>query len=388
MMEKRPKVLSILGSTGSIGTSTLEVVRANPGRFVVRALAAGNNVELLKEQVREFAPLFVSVATIDAARALRAALPGTVTVGSGVDGAVEAATMEGVDTVLSAITGAAGLVPTMAAIMAGKDIALANKETLVLAGPLVMEEVERHGCRLLPVDSEHSAVFQSIAGHRSSDIKRIILTASGGPFLNTPLSALANVTPEEAVRHPRWKMGRRISVDSATLVNKGLEVIEASYLFGLPPSRISVAVHPQSVVHSMVEYIDGSIVAQMSNPDMKGPIAYALSYPERIDSVTPPLSLAGLKLEFMDPDAERFPCLGLSYKALEMGGTATAVLNAADEVAVEMFLKGRLPFAEIYRVLSEVLSAHSPGPVRSVEDVLEADSWARQKALGLIKCLN
>ena len=388
MMEKRPKLLAILGSTGSIGTSTLDVVRTNPGRFAVRSLAAGNNLKLLTEQVREFSPSFVSVATYEAAGALRGALPETVTVGYGVDGAVQAATFEGVETVLSAITGAAGLVPTMAAIKAGKDIALANKETLVLAGPLVMEEVKRHGVKLLPVDSEHSAVFQSIAGHRDSDIRRIILTASGGPFLSTPLSALSSVTPEEAVKHPRWKMGRRISVDSATLVNKGLEVIEASYLFGLPPSRISVTIHPQSIVHSMVEYIDGSIVAQMSNPDMKGPIAYALSYPERIDSVTPPLSLSGLTLEFREPDAERFPCLGLSYEALRMGGTATAVLNAADEVAVEMFLKGRLPFAEIYRVLSEVLSAHSPGPVRSVGDVLGADAWAREAARGLIKCLN
>jgi 1-deoxy-D-xylulose-5-phosphate reductoisomerase len=388
MMEKRPKVLAILGSTGSIGRNTLEVVRANPEKFSVAALAAGNNIELVKEQAREFGPSFVSVATKEAADVLRAALPRSVKVGYGVDGATEAATIEGAGMVLSAISGAAGLVPTMAAIRAGKDIALANKETLVLAGPLVMEEVARRGIKLLPVDSEHSAVFQSLAGHRNADIKRIILTASGGPFLNTPIEALRTVTVAEALRHPRWKMGKRISIDSATLVNKGLEVIEASYLFDLPPSKISVAIHPQSVVHSMVEYIDGSIVAQMSNPDMKGPIAYALSYPERIDAGTPPLDLSRLTLEFTAPDLKRFPCLGLSYDALTMGGTATAVLNAADEVAVEMFLKGALPFTEIYRVLSGVLSRHSPAPVRSVADVLEADAWAREEARGLIKCLN
>lgn len=387
MMEKRPKVLAILGSTGSIGTSTLEVVRANPALFSVATLAAGNNIGLVKEQVREFRPSFVSVATREAAETLRAALPHTVTVSHGTDGAIEAATAGGVEMVVSAISGAAGLIPTMAAIKAGKDIALANKETLVLAGPLVMEEVARRGVRLLPVDSEHSAVFQSMAGHRDSDVKRIILTASGGPFLDTPVESLASVTPAEALRHPRWKMGKKISIDSATLVNKGLEVIEASYLFGLPPSKISVTIHPQSVVHSMVEYIDGSIVAQMSTPDMKGPIAYALSYPERIDSGAAPLNLTGLMLEFREPDAGRFPCLGLSFEALSMGGTATAVLNAADEVAVEEFLKGTLPFAEIYRVLSGVLSAHSPAPVRSVEDVLEADAWARDRARGLIKSL-
>lgn len=388
MKDTGQKKIAILGSTGSIGRNTLEVVRKHPCRFKVVSLAAGASIDLLKEQVREFQPRFVSVSTEDAAEALRRALPGSVSVGCGSKGAVEAATLDDADMVVSAISGAAGLVPTMAAIKAGKDIALANKETLVLAGPIVMEEVKKRGVRLLPVDSEHSAVFQSLAGHRKDDIKRVILTASGGPFLNSELSTLQSVTPEEALRHPKWNMGKKISIDSATLVNKGLEVIEASFLFDLPPAKISVAIHPQSVVHSMVEYIDGSIVAQMSNPDMKGPIAYALSYPERITAGTPPLSLAGLTLEFRDPDDKRFPCLGLSYEALKMGGSATAVLNAADEVAVEMFLKGGLPFTEIYRVLKEVLGRHTPVAVKSVEDVLKADEWARNEARGLIKCLN
>jgi len=388
MMEKRPKVLAILGSTGSIGTSTLDVVRANPDKFVVASLSAGSNIELVKAQVAEFSPSFVSVASKEAASALKDAISEKVTVGYGVEGATRAATIDGVEVVLSAISGAAGLVPTMAAIEAGKDIALANKETLVLAGPLVMDEVAKRGVRLLPVDSEHSAVFQSLAGHRDADIRRIILTASGGPFLNATDEELASVTPSQALNHPKWKMGKKISVDSATLVNKGLEVIEASYLFGLPPSKISVTIHPQSIVHSMVEYIDGSIVAQMSNPDMKGPIAYALSYPERIASVTPPLKLPGLTLEFREPDAARFPCLGLSYDALASGGTATAVLNAADEVAVEEFLKGTLRFTDIYRVLSEVLSRYAPVPVVSVEAVLEADAWARSQARAVIKSLN
>ncbi|MBI5587090.1 MAG: 1-deoxy-D-xylulose-5-phosphate reductoisomerase [Deltaproteobacteria bacterium] len=387
-MDTGQKALAVLGSTGSIGRNTLEVVRANPLKFTVASLAAGNNLELLKEQALEFKPSFVSVATPEAAQELRSSLPSAVTVGYGVDGAVEAATLEVVEMVLSAISGSSGLIPTMAAIKGGKDIALANKETLVMAGPLVMAEVKKRGVRLLPVDSEHSAVFQSLTGHRRCDIKRIILTASGGPFLKTPAEALATVTPAEALRHPKWKMGRKISVDSATLVNKGLEVIEASYLFELPPSKISVAIHPQSIVHSMVEYIDGSIVAQMSNPDMKGPIAYALSYPERIEAGTPPLNLSGLTLEFMEPDAERFPCLGLSYEALRMGGSATAVLNAADEVAVEMFLKGGLSFTEIYRVVSEVLGRHRASEINSIDDVLEADAWARDAARGLIKYLN
>ncbi len=379
----RKKGISILGSTGSIGKNTLEVVRMHQDRFTVVSLAAGNNVGLLKEQVEEFRPAFVSAGDKSAASALKNALSIPVEVGFGAEGATRAAAFEGVQMCVSAISGAAGLLPTMAAIRAGVDIALANKETLVLAGPLVMEEVKKRGVKLLPVDSEHSAVYQSIAGHRPEDIRRVILTASGGPFLRTPIEEFAGITPEAALKHPRWKMGRKISIDSATLVNKGLEVIEARWLFDVPPDKITVVIHPQSIVHSMVEYIDGSIMAQMGNPDMKGPIAYALSWPERIDSGTPRLGLKGLSLDFLDPDPVRFPCLSMAYEALRTGGTAPAVLNAADEVAVAMFLEGALPFTGISSVIREVVEGFSHGDIRSIEDVLEADRAAREAASSL-----
>lgn len=377
------KGISILGSTGSIGRNTLEVVRMHPERFKVVSLAAGSNIALLKEQIEEFRPAFVSVTDKNATEALRASLSVPVEVGFAMEGAERAAAFEGVQMCVSAIAGAAGLLPTMAAIRAGIDIALANKETLVLAGPLVMAEVKRRGIRLLPVDSEHSAVYQSIAGHRPEDIRRIILTASGGPFLKTPLHEFQNLTPREALNHPRWKMGKKITVDSATLVNKGLEVIEAKWLFDVPADKISVVIHPQSIVHSMVEYVDGSIMAQMGNPDMKGPIAYALSWPERIDSGAAPLGFQGLNLEFLDPEPERFPCLGLAFDALKMGGTAPAVLNAADEVAVGMFLDGALPFTGIYRVIREVMERLGSSRLASIEDVVEADTRAREAARAL-----
>jgi len=379
----RKKGISILGSTGSIGTNTLDVVRMHPERFAVVSLAAGNNVELVKKQVEEFRPSFVSVFDEKAASALKASVSVPVEVGFGVEGATRAAAFEGVQMCVSAISGAAGLLPTMAAIRAGVDIALANKETLVLAGQLVMDEVKKRGVKFLPVDSEHSAVYQSMAGHRPQDIRRVILTASGGPFLNTPLEEFASITPEAALKHPRWKMGRKISIDSATLVNKGLEVIEARWLFDVPPDKITVVIHPQSIVHSMVEYIDGSIMAQMGCPDMKGPIAYALSWPERIDSGTPQLGFKGLSLEFLDPDPVRFPCLTLAYEALRTGGTAPAVLNAADEVAVAMFLEGRLPFTGISALIRGVVEEFPHNEVRSIEDVLEADRAAREAASSL-----
>lgn len=379
----RKKGISILGSTGSIGTNTLDVVRMHPERFAVVSLAAGNNVELVKKQVEEFRPSFVSVFDEEAASALKASVCVPVEVGFGVEGATRAAAFEGVQMCVSAISGAAGLLPTMAAIRAGVDIALANKETLVLAGQLVMDEVKKRGVKFLPVDSEHSAVYQSMAGHRPQDIRRVILTASGGPFLNTPLEEFASITPEAALKHPRWKMGRKISIDSATLVNKGLEVIEARWLFDVPPDKITVVIHPQSIVHSMVEYIDGSIMAQMGCPDMKGPIAYALSWPERIDSGTPQLGFKGLSLEFLDPDPVRFPCLTLAYEALRTGGTAPAVLNAADEVAVAMFLEGRLPFTGISALVRGVVEGFPHSEVRSIEDVLEADRAAREAASSL-----
>jgi 1-deoxy-D-xylulose-5-phosphate reductoisomerase len=379
------KGVAILGSTGSIGLSTLEVIRRHPGRFRVVTLAAGTNTELLKEQIEEFRPEFVSVMTEEAAGIIKRACGSRVEVGFGLEGSSRAAAHEGANITVSAIVGAAGLIPTLAAIKAGKDIALANKETLVTAGHIVMEEVRKQGVRLLPVDSEHSAVFQILQGHRREDIRRIILTASGGPFLNLPLDGLENVTPDEALKHPNWKMGKRITIDSATLMNKGFEVIEARWLFDLPVEKISVYIHPQSIVHSMVEYIDGSIVAQMGSSDMKGPIAYALSYPERVEAGVENFPIAGRKLEFMEPEPERFPSLALAYKALSSGGTFPAVLNAADEVAVESFLERRIPFTGIYRTLAEVLEGHSPGKADSVEDILEADRWARGMAQGVVK---
>jgi 1-deoxy-D-xylulose-5-phosphate reductoisomerase len=374
------KQISLLGSTGSIGRSTLDVVRANPGLYDVCALAAGTNTTLLFDQIDEFKPEYVSVATEAARKELRDLVPSSVEIGVGVEGAINAATYSGVTQVVSAIAGAAGLLPTMAAIRAGKDIALANKETLVMAGHLFMEAVEEAGVTLMPVDSEHSAVFQSIKGHRVSDIERVILTASGGPFLNTPKEEFAEITPESALKHPKWKMGSKISIDSATLVNKGLEVIEARWLFDLHPDKISVLVHPQSIVHSMVEYVDGSIISQLSEPDMKGPIAYALGYPGRVNSGVKRLDLTLEPLTFFAPDTERFPCLSLAFESLTTGGVAPAVLNGADEVAVEAFLNGRLSFTDIYSVLDTVLQAHAPSVPESIEEVVEADGWARRAA--------
>ena len=384
----RIKGLAILGSTGSIGRNTLDIVRRHPERFRVVSLSAGNNIRLLRRQVEEFGPRFVSLIGEGAAGSLRSHFPRSLRTGFGEEGACRAASFEGVDAVVSAISGAAGLMPTLSAIRAGKDIALANKETLVMAGPIVMEEARLGGVSIMPVDSEHSAIFQALSGQRLEDVRRIILTASGGPFLKLPLKRLTQVSPAEALRHPKWKMGRKITVDSATLVNKGLEVIEARWLFGVPPERISVLIHPQSVVHSMVEFSDGSVIAQMSSPDMKGAIAYALACPERIDSGMPPLKMRDLRLEFMEPDGRRFPCLSLCYRALQSGGAAPAVLNAADEVAVGEFLKGSIRFTDIYRVISHVLEMHRPAGgagASTVEEILSADRWAREEAGGYIR---
>ncbi len=376
------KNLAILGSTGSIGVSTLDIVAAHPDRFRVVSLSAGNNLERLEEQIRRFRPQIVSVVQPGAARDLRQRLGSDAPeVVSGVEGLIACATHGPVEMVVSAIVGAAGLVPTMAAIQAGKDIALANKETLVTAGPLVMEAVARHGVKLYPVDSEHSAIFQSLEGHRRSDVRRLILTASGGPFRNHPLSELGRVTPDDALAHPNWSMGRKISIDSASMMNKGLEVIEACWLFDLPPEKVAVHIHPQSIVHSMVEYIDGAVIAQLGIPDMKTPIAYALSYPGRLPLDLPPLDLCALKtLTFEEPDQEKFPCLALAYQAAQTGGTAPAVLNAANEVAVEAFLSGRIGFLDIATVIRRVLDRHSPLELEHINTALRADRWGREEA--------
>ena len=376
------KKLGILGSTGSIGVSTLEIVAAHPDRFRVVALTAGSNLELLKSQIEAFSPAMVAVASEESARQLKKMLPSRrPDIQFGVPGLITAATVSDIDMVVAAIVGAAGLVPTAAALKAGKDVALANKETLVTAGRLIMELVAEKGVRLLPVDSEHSAVFQSLQGHRSVDVERIILTASGGPFLNYPLNKLSTVTVADALNHPNWSMGKKISIDSATMMNKGLEVIEARWLFDMPAEKIAVNIHPQSIIHSMVEYRDGCVMAQLGVPDMKAPIAYALTYPERVATGVSPLDLTTLSgLSFSKPDTDRFPSLGLAYQALQGGESLPAVMNAANEVAVEAFLTGRIRFTEIPVVIEKTMAAHDPGTFLSFEDVLFADRWGRAKA--------
>ena len=381
------KSLTILGATGSIGTSTLEIVAAHPDRFRIEALTAGTNLELFARQIQQFQPRLAVV--LDEAHAKRLAamidLPKPPEIMSGVAGLLAAATLPESDMVVAAIVGAAGLVPTAAAIKAGKDVALANKEVLVTAGRLFMELVAEHGVRLFPVDSEHSAVFQSIEGHRSSDIARIILTASGGPFLNRPLASLPEVTVADALRHPNWSMGRKITIDSATMMNKGLEVIEARWLFDVPPEKISVNIHPQSIIHSMVEYVDGCVIAQLGTPDMKAPIAYALSYPERIATGVRPLDLTDFSgLTFFKPDLQRFPALALAYRAMADGESMPAVMNAANEVAVEAFLQGRIGFTAIPELIERAMDAHRPTGLVSLADVLEADRWSREKTRELL----
>ncbi|MDA8098207.1 MAG: 1-deoxy-D-xylulose-5-phosphate reductoisomerase, partial [Nitrospiraceae bacterium] len=338
------KRISILGSTGSIGTSTLAVVEKFPDQFSVAALAGGNNIDLLEQQVRTFRPALAAVAAEHAASELRRRCTGLpVRILAGVEGMIQVAAAEEADVTVSAIVGTAGLVPTMAAIRAGKDIALANKEVLVTAGQLVMEECRKRNVRIFPVDSEHSAIFQSLQAGERKDVKRLILTASGGPFRDHSREDLATVSLAQALKHPNWSMGRKITIDSATLMNKGLEVIEARWLFDVAPERISVLVHPQSIVHSLVEFRDGSVIAQLGMPDMKGPIAYALSFPHRLPEVSPALDLASIStLTFKEPDGELFPCLGYAYDALAAGGSMPAVLSAANEVAVKHFLDERI----------------------------------------------
>lgn len=373
------KQIAILGSTGSIGVSTLEIVAAHPDKFRVTALSGAKNLELLAHQIRHFRPKLAAVADPADIPRLKQ-LVGTLELEllGGAEGLCAVATAPGTQMVVAAIVGAAGLLPTAAAISAGKDVALANKETLVTAGHLFMELVERHRVKLYPVDSEHSAVFQSIEGHRSQDITKIILTASGGPFREGPLENLKNVTVQDALNHPNWSMGRKITIDSATMMNKGLEVIEARWLFDVPAEKISVNIHPQSIIHSMVEYVDGCVIAQLGTPDMKAPIAYALSYPERVTSGVKPLDLTSLSgLTFFKPDSERFPCLELAYRALGEGESMPAVMNAANEVAVEAFLAGRISYLQIARLIEKTMDAHQAHPLVSIEEVLETDLWGR-----------
>jgi 1-deoxy-D-xylulose-5-phosphate reductoisomerase len=380
------KRIVILGSTGSIGRNALRVAERFPDRFQVVGLGAGKNIDLVAEQVERFRPRVVSVLTAELAGDLRRRLPPGTEVLAGLSGYQEVAALPESDLVLSAVVGAAGLMPTLAALRAGKDVALANKETLVMAGDLVTTEVGRHQVRLLPVDSEHSAIFQALSGHRRQDLRRIILTASGGPFLRAGMEELQRVTPAQALAHPNWRMGPKVTIDSATLMNKGLEVIEARWLFDLDLSQIGVAIHPQSIVHSLVEYVDGSVIAQLGIPDMRVPIAYALSYPERLPLDLPPLDLLAVQtLTFLEPDRARFPCLGLAFAALRAGGTMPAVLNAANEVAVEAFLAGWIPFLAIGEVVEETLGRHRSSTAEEVEVILSADRWAREEARRIAK---
>jgi 1-deoxy-D-xylulose-5-phosphate reductoisomerase len=381
------KKLVIFGSTGSIGTNTLNIVAQFPECFQVVGLTAGWNGDKLEQQMREFRPRIVSLVTEQAATDLRRRCRDLKTeILWGLEGAIAVATHPEADLAVSGIVGAAGLVPTLSAIKAGKDVALANKETMVMAGEMIRQEAILHGVRILPVDSEHSAIFQALAGHRREDVRRIILTASGGPFLDTPLSKRRKVTPREAVRHPNWNMGAKISVDSATLMNKGLEVIEARWLFDFPPERIDILIHRQSIIHSMVEYVDGSVMAQMGIPDMRGPIAYALNYPERLPLNLKPLDLVEVgALTFMRPNPRQFPCLGMAYQALRIGGTMPSVLNAANEEAVSAFLKEQIGFLEIPKVIQKTVETHDPQKVACLEDVINADGWAREKARQYVK---
>lgn len=380
------KRLAILGSTGSIGVSTLEIVTEHPDCFEVVALTAGRNLALLEEQIALFRPQLVAVPDQLNAQRLRERIGADgPRVLYGTAGLISCAVESPADMVVSAIVGAAGLEPTLAAIQAGRDVALANKETLVIAGELVMSAAAESGCRLFPVDSEHSAIFQSLEGHRNADVRRLILTASGGPFRNWSLEDLQEVTPQDALAHPNWTMGRKITIDSATMMNKGLEVIEAHWLFNVPVEKIDVHIHPESIVHSLVEYVDGALLAQLGIPDMKTPIAYALTYPERLPLALPALDLCRLgQLNFAAPNSQCFPCLGLAYDAIKRGGTTPVVLNAANELAVDAFLHEKVGFLDIPRIIGSVVEKHSSRAASSLEQILAADAWARQKAHDVI----
>jgi len=384
------KYLTILGSTGSIGVNTLNVVQGNSQRYRVGALAAGSNLPLLLEQIVKFQPRQVVVKEESLAEKLAAALPWSSRpeILWGEKGYCDVAAADGIDMVVSAMAGSAGLVPTLAAINVGKDIALANKEIMVMAGELITKKARETGSRILPVDSEHSAIFQCLLGQRRRDVKRIILTASGGPFLHLPREQLGSVTPTQALSHPNWQMGKKISVDSATMINKGLEVIEARWLFDLDYNRIHIHVHPQSIVHSLVEYLDGAMLAQLGTPDMRTPIAYALSFPERTAAMGQYLDLLSVRtLEFLPPDFEKFPGLKLAYEAGRRGATTPTVFNAANEVAVEAFLGSKISFTEICKVIEDTISltACNNGDNVTVDDILAADAWARLTA-GEIIC--
>ena len=376
------KTIALLGSTGSIGVSTLTLVREFPERFRVHGMVAGQNLRLLAKQIKEFSPNCVAIRNEQDVPRLRRLLGHhKVEILWGESGASAVASSAEVDVVLAAIVGGAGLMPCLQGVLAGKEIALANKEALVMAGELFVEAAKQRGVRLLPVDSEHSAVFQCLQGNHRAEVDKIILTASGGPFLRTPLSRLDKVSVAQALKHPNWKMGQKITIDSATMMNKGLEVIEARWEFDMQPDRIDVVIHPESVVHSMVRYQDGSIIAQLGIADMRIPIAYALAFPHRLEGSWPPLDLKRHgQLNFMPLEKRRFPALSLAYAALREGGTMPTVLNAANEVAVAAFLDRRIGFREIHRIITRTMHKHSNRRATEVGEILEVDRWAREKA--------
>ena len=379
------KKISLLGSTGSIGVNTLDVVERYPEKFQVCALSAGSNVELFARQIRKFKPTLVAlfdVTKIDILKELVADLD--VEIISGPEGLVSVASFLDADLVVSGVVGSAGLLPALSALRAGKNLALANKETLVIAGELVLQEAELTNAKVIPIDSEHSAIFQALNGEKSERIKKIILTASGGPFRTFSLKQMENITVKEALNHPNWSMGAKITIDSSTMMNKGLEYIEAKWLFGVN-TNVEVIVHAQSIIHSMIEFVDTSIIAQLGIPDMRVPIAYALTYPDRFVSELPSLDLASMSdLTFEAPDLEKFPCLQLAMDAMKVGETMPAVLNAANEVAVQAFLEEQIPYKEISEIIRMVMHNHRPVPLKEIQNILDADLWAREESTKII----
>lgn len=379
------KKISLLGSTGSIGVNTLDVVERNPESFQIVAMSAGSNVDLLAEQIRKFKPKVATLFDTTKISDLKERVADLdVEIVPGEEGSNTVATLAEADVVVSGVVGSAGLVPAMQALKAGKNLALANKETLVIAGELVLKEAEKSNSQIIPIDSEHSAIFQALNGEKKERIKKIILTASGGPFRTYSLDQMENVTVKDALNHPNWDMGAKITIDSSTMMNKGLEYIEAKWLFGVN-TPVEIIVHAQSIIHSMIEFVDTSIMAQLGIPDMRVPIAYALTYPDRFECDLPSLDLASMgNLTFEAPDFERFPCLQLAIDAMEMGQTMPAILNAANEIAVQAFLDELIPYKDIAELIRMVMQNHSPSPLNDLQDVLNADQWAREETTKLI----
>lgn len=382
------KNICLLGSTGYIGTNALKIIRNNPDRYRIIALGGGRNIDLLLNQIKEFKPLFAVVINSHLANELKSKLNNATNIEIlyGTKGYSEIASLSDVNIAIAAMTGSVGLLPTFSAITAGKDVALANKETLVMAGSLLINESKKSGVNIFPIDSEHSAIQQSIQGHSREDLKKIILTGSGGPFKDSPIEKLSTVTPKEALKHPKWKMGRKISIDSATMMNKGMEAIEAKWLFNVEMDQIEILLHPQSIIHSMVEYMDGSIIAQLAPTDMRIPISYALSYPRHLKVELPSLDFLDIKtLSFERPDKKRFRCLYLALAAEKIGESMPAVLNGANEIGVNAFLEGKIGFLEIPQLIEKTMEKHETFPLNSIEQAIEADQWAKSRAKEILR---